>query len=42
MVSRFADSTTPVKVVVAHDTLQDYTFAHLIADGLQGRSNIEI
>jgi hypothetical protein len=42
MVSRFADTTTPVKVVVAHDTLQDYTFAHLIADGLQGRSNIEI
>lgn len=42
MATRSAEGTRPVKVVVAHDTLQDYTFAHLIADGLQGRSNIEI
>lgn len=34
-----------IKVIVAHDMLHDgpdYTFAHLIADGLHGRSNIEI
>ncbi len=42
MATRSAELTRPVKVVVAHDTLQDHTFAKLIADSLQGRSNIHI
>ena len=41
MATRSAEPARPVKVIVVQDTLQSHTFAHLIADGLQGRSDIE-
>ena len=45
MATRSAELPRAVNIIVAHDVLHDpmdYTFVHLIAHGLQGRSNIEI
>ena len=45
MGSEPTEPTKAIKVIVAHDTFldgPDYTFARLIANGLHGRSNLEI
>ena len=41
MATRSLEPTRSVKVIVIQDTVLSHTFAHLIADSLQGRSNIE-